>query len=90
MKLQKHEDAPHTIPADILKELEWLRKENADLRIMVNDKQQRIDEQSQTIADLRKDKETMRTTIEMLQQNARGTCILSQNDICFFQDTDGS
>ena len=68
MKLQKHEDAPHTIPADILKELEWLRKENADLRIMVNDKQQRIDEQSQTIADLRKDKETMRTTIEMLQQ----------------------
>ena len=35
---------------------------------MVNDKQQRIDEQSQTIADLRKDKETMRTTIEMLQQ----------------------
>lgn len=68
MKLQKHEDAPQTIPADILKELEWLRKENADLRIMVNDKQQRIEEQQQTIADLRKDKDTMRTTIEMLQQ----------------------
>lgn len=68
MKQQKREVVPQSVPADIMKELEHLRKENADLRIWLNDKQQRIEEQQQTIADLRKDKETMRATIEMLQQ----------------------
>lgn len=73
------EDPYHMLAADltsevsvpssqIMDELERLKRENADLRIWLNDKQQRIDEQQKTIDDLRKDKETLRTTIEMLQQ----------------------